>query len=177
MTSQKPKKPRGRPPIPASERKTTNLTFRARGYLREWLGTAAKQGGRSISEEIEQTLESHRKGQDIVLRALGGENTSQIIKPLLLYFSSLETDEIDWKHDSEKVELVKQGVNIIIDAALSNDALSIKDWMPRVIHSGTEDMRLAANTIGKAIVVLQLLGLAEIPLEGKTSANTVIDDA
>ena len=51
-----PKK-RGRPALPESERKSRNLTFRARGDLRDRLLRSANESGRSMSEEIEFQLE------------------------------------------------------------------------------------------------------------------------
>ena len=46
----------GRPPLPKAERKSRNLTFRARGNLYNDLQFAAEHTGRSISEEIETRL-------------------------------------------------------------------------------------------------------------------------
>jgi hypothetical protein len=51
------KRKRGRPALPEAERKRAGLTFRARDALRQRLADAAKQSGRSISEEIEFRLE------------------------------------------------------------------------------------------------------------------------
>jgi len=47
----------GRPPIDAEQRKSFNITFRARQALRERLIKAAELAGRSMSEEIEHRLE------------------------------------------------------------------------------------------------------------------------
>jgi|tagenome__1003787_1003787.scaffolds.fasta_scaffold20380484_1 hypothetical protein len=51
-----PKK-RGRPAIPAAEKKARNFTFRSRGDLHERLSGAAAANQRSISEEIEHRIE------------------------------------------------------------------------------------------------------------------------
>lgn len=56
MEQEKPKAKRGRPALPAEEVKRTNLTFRTRGGLRDQLEEAAKESGRSISEEAEQRI-------------------------------------------------------------------------------------------------------------------------
>lgn len=53
----KKRKP-GRPALPPERRKTSNLTFRVRGDLREQLQTAAAISERSISEEVEQRLQN-----------------------------------------------------------------------------------------------------------------------
>ena len=47
----------GRPPKPETERKSRNFTFRSRGSLDAQLKEAARQSGRSVSEEIEFRLE------------------------------------------------------------------------------------------------------------------------
>jgi hypothetical protein len=155
----------GRPPLPANVRKGVNLTFRARGDMRDWLRAVAEKSGRSISEEIEQILEAHRKGEDTVLqvlRALGGANASRIIKPLYFYFSSLEGEGIDWMHDADKANLVKRGIDLIIDAVLANKPLPFKEWMPRLIYRDTQGISVADDPLVRALVVLQSLGLAEI---------------
>jgi hypothetical protein len=55
--SVKKAKRRGRPALPAAERKAKNFTFRSRGNLHEQLQEAAVLSGRSISEEIERRLQ------------------------------------------------------------------------------------------------------------------------
>lgn len=68
-----PKK-RGRPSIPVEERKNRNLTFRARGDLRDRLAKRAAENDRSISEEIELQL----------IRALDREEyQSEVLGPRL----------------------------------------------------------------------------------------------
>ena len=160
--SRRSKKRTGRPPLPARARKGVNLTFRARGDMREWLGARAERSGRSISEEIEQMLEFHRKGEDLVLRVLGGPGTSRIIEPLLRYFGSLEQAGIDWMQDPQRTKLVKEGVDLIIDAVRADQPLPLKEWMPRIIYGNPEDSRLGDEILGRAVAVLQSLGLAEI---------------
>jgi len=50
------KRSRGRPSIPAKERKAKNFTFRGRPELHDKLRLAAKAGGRTVSDEIERRL-------------------------------------------------------------------------------------------------------------------------
>ena len=52
----KPKR-RGRPPAPEDRRRRHNLTFRIRSDLREQIETAARENGRSMSEELEHLIE------------------------------------------------------------------------------------------------------------------------
>ncbi|WP_123834626.1 hypothetical protein [Methylobacterium currus] len=48
---------RGRPALPAEDRKSTNLKFRTRPILRERIEAAAAESGRTVSEEVENRLE------------------------------------------------------------------------------------------------------------------------
>ena len=57
MTEAKKGRPRGRPHVPATEKKVRNFTFRSRGDMHERLSEAAVLSERSISEEIERRLE------------------------------------------------------------------------------------------------------------------------
>jgi hypothetical protein len=57
MTEGNKNRPRGRPPVPMSEKRVRNFTFRSRGDMHERLSEAAEVNGRSISEEIERRLE------------------------------------------------------------------------------------------------------------------------
>ena len=54
----KPRRPRGRPPLPAGERKAERetLTFRPTNGMKEELVRAAKRSGRSLAQEIEDRL-------------------------------------------------------------------------------------------------------------------------
>jgi hypothetical protein len=67
-----PRKKRGpgRPALPASERKSKNLTFRSRTDLRKQLEQAARLSDRSISEEIELRLEQSFQNERSTLAAL-----------------------------------------------------------------------------------------------------------
>ena len=56
MTEAKEKRPRGRPPVAAGEKKVRNITFRSRDDMHERLSDAAATKGRSLSEEIEARL-------------------------------------------------------------------------------------------------------------------------
>jgi hypothetical protein len=64
-------KRRGRPPVPAGQRKGTNFTFRSRGDLHSRLAAAAAQANRSISEEIEWRVQRSFLDQDRAIEALG----------------------------------------------------------------------------------------------------------
>ena len=63
----------GRPPKHEGERLSKNRTFRVRGTLDEQLVAAAKDTGRSVSEEIERRLEESFQRQEkaeLILEAI-----------------------------------------------------------------------------------------------------------
>jgi hypothetical protein len=75
-------KRRGRPAIPEGERKSHNLTFRARGDLRQLIEDAASDSGRSASEEIEFRLVRSFDREATVLEALGSKEHTELIRAL-----------------------------------------------------------------------------------------------
>jgi len=164
-----PKKRVGRPPLPADARKDVNLTFRARGDMREWLRSAAETSGRSVSEEIEQVLEAHRTNQDIVLRVLGGKHASDVVTPLLLFLSQLDRAEFAWRENPELAGKVKEAAQTILDAALT------KRVIPNTEYGSLFDKSLPhdepRNRIaGVAIAVMEIFELAE-PLPNRLLAT------
>ena len=167
----KPKKRIGRPPLPAKARKDVNLTFRARKDMRQWLGVTAERNGRSISEEIEHILEAQRSNQDVVLRALGGKNASEVITPLLLFFSQLDRHDLAWNDDPELAGKVKDAAQTIVDAAIS------KRVIPHREYESLFDKSLAFQDthnriVGLAVAVMEMFGLAE-PLPNRLLAMSV----
>jgi hypothetical protein len=77
-------KRRGRPPVPDSQRRSTNFTFRSRGELHSRLAGAAAQSNRSISEEIEWRLERSFLDQSRAIEALGLIYGSELAGLLLI---------------------------------------------------------------------------------------------
>ena len=76
----------GRPPIDAEQRKSFNMTFRARAGLRERLAEAAEQSGRSTSEEIKSRLEQSFELQE---RVRGLERHADIDRVIIERLSRL----------------------------------------------------------------------------------------
>ncbi len=69
------KKQRGRPALPAEQKRSKNLTFRIRDGMKQRLERAAAPADRSISEEIEHRLEmSFAQGDDSLSKALVGNS-------------------------------------------------------------------------------------------------------
>jgi len=159
-THRESKKRLGRPPLPAKVRKGVNLTFRARADMREWLGAAAEKSGRSISEEIEHILEAHRSNQDVVLRALGGKRSSEVINPLLLFLSQLDQHALAWNDNREMAAKVKEAAQTIVDATITNREIPYDEYGS--LFDKSLDFDDPQNRIaGLAIAVMEIFGLAE----------------
>src|SRR4051812_14181277 len=77
---------RGRPPIPDSEKKVRNITFRSRGKMHERLSEAAANNGRSLSEEIEARL----------------AQSFDIEERMTAFRETWEKRVEDWRHISEQ---------------------------------------------------------------------------
>ena len=166
------KKRTGRPPLPAKARKGVNLTFRARGDMREWLGSTAEKSDRSISEEIEHILETQRSNQDVVLRALGGKNASEVITPLLLFFSQLDRHELAWNDDPELARKVKNAAQTIVDAAISKRVIPHREYeslFKSLAFQDTHNQDTHNRIARLAVAVMEVFGLAE-PLPNRLLA-------
>ena len=175
--TKKPKKRLGRPPLPAGARKATSFTFRSRGDLREKLGAAAAQSGRSISQEIERILELNYSGQDVVLRALGGASGAEVVKPLLFFFNQLDRGGIEWRGNKEIAPLMEACIGIITEAAVRGDVIPYEEWSKR-INAAYRGNWLVDTGPGPRIcitakLVIQVLGLGE--LEPEISATRPAD--
>jgi hypothetical protein len=165
--SEAPKKRVGRPPLPAKARKGVNLTFRARGDMREWLGSTAEKSGRSISEEIEHVLEAQRSNQDVVLRALGGKHASDVITPLLHFLSQLDRHELAWTDDPVLVAKVKDASQTIVDAAITKRVIPLREYKHLFDTPDSQDPR--NRIVGIAVAVMEVFGLGE-PLPNRLRA-------
>ena len=79
-------KPRGRPALPATEKKRRNFTFRGTDELHSELAKASALSGRSLSEEIEWRL-----GQSFFMREVIAAATKAAVKETLDYLDNLRT--------------------------------------------------------------------------------------
>src|SRR5262249_34081911 len=126
---------------------------------------AASISDRSISEEIERILEAHFSNQDLVTTALGGEGASEILRPLLFFFSQLDRHDIPWRGNDEVASLMQAWLCVISDAAIRCKKMPYDEWMPR-ISSGYRgnvlmDQGPGPKIITTAKVVIQVFGLGE----------------
>ena len=78
MTTQAKRKKRGRPALPAAERKLSSMGFRPTPALRADLERAAEDNGRSVSQEIQSRLERSFLDEG----ALGGPELYELFRIL-----------------------------------------------------------------------------------------------
>ena len=181
-----PKK-RGRPELPLTERKSGNITFRVRDRLQQRIAEEAARSQRSLSEEIERSLEDHYAHRDSygeLARLLGaavkaieiasGKRYSDDRKTRIQTRAALDQilDVMVWPH----IDIVERKVRL-------EDAFEAAQKEPgrydlAVIAADLEDLRLALN--GRGIGVPAALG-PDFPLatalrrqvELQTEANSV----
>jgi hypothetical protein len=168
----------GRPPLPPQARKTTNLTFRARGDLREKLSAAAAISGRSVSEEIERILEGHFSNQNVVTMALGGGQAAELVRPLLSFLSQLERAGIEWRGNEEIAPVVEACVGVMVEAAARGQPFSYDEWYQRIWTGCRPYNALAMTDRGPdlkirdmAALVIQIYGLGELEPEISREAS------
>jgi hypothetical protein len=151
--------------MPPDRRRGMNLTFRARGDIRERLKTAATISGRSISEEIERILEAHFSNQNLVTMALGGEDASEVLRPLLFFLSQLDRGGIPWRGNDQVAPLVQACVSVISDAAVRGKAIPYDEWMQRISSSYRGNFLIdegpGPKIIAAAKFVIPAFGLGE----------------
>src|SRR4051794_4302083 len=70
-------KKRGRPSLPADEKKRHSMTFRLRTELRNALEDLARRDGRSISEQVEHYVEQGAANDAIFLYKSGQKELSE----------------------------------------------------------------------------------------------------
>jgi hypothetical protein len=157
--SGKPKR-LGRPPKPEEDRKGANLTFRVRKNLRDRIAAAARESGRSISEETEYRVESTFRDEDVAIRSLGGPYASFVIRPILMYLGCLQQSGLAWKDDKALADAVRRGISIIVEAILGSP-LSIERQRAIRAEAVSEPWREAPTD--RAIAVLRSLGFADEP--------------
>ncbi|QDM27885.1 hypothetical protein FNL56_18430 [Tardiphaga sp. vice304] len=88
----KEKRPRGRPAVPAADKKRRNFTFRGTDELHEHMSAAAAASGRSMSEEIEWRL-----GQSFFIDFVVKRATDTAVAKTLAY-----VDDLRAKEDAER---------------------------------------------------------------------------
>jgi hypothetical protein len=153
----------GRPPKPEDERRAINLTFRARKNLRQRLLEAAEENQRSLSEETEFRIETTFRDQDVVMRALGGQNAEGVVRPILYFLGVMERQGRNWRNDPDVADAVREGINTITEAIfLGPLSLARQNKIQRAAGiRGRKKGQVAITVASAALAVLQALGLAE----------------
>ena len=128
MPKEEPKRRRGRPALPESQRKRSNLTFRVRGDLYERLSTTARVFERSVSEEIEHRLTQSFYARDVIAQVFGSSH-ADFIKALGLGAQLIEakTGTNPWDDPTERLELVVL-IGKLIKERLFYRFGDVRDW-------------------------------------------------
>jgi len=113
----------GRPARHVGERLTKHRTFRVRGSLDEKLEEAAALAGRSVSEQIERTLEDYFFQARLNANILGSNVADEILR-LIRAAMVVEGVAGDWSGDPVKADNMRVAVNAIT-AALTRRPLEL----------------------------------------------------
>lgn len=139
---------RGRPPVPAADRKDGNLTFRTRAGLREKLAEAAEAADRSISEEIERRLErsfeaderrkaAAAKTLDAIELSFGGEQMTRFAMDLTYALRQAIGRERATIEDFQNKSAVRQAVLNNFSEILPHQI----EFTVTNTHAGTKSLR------------------------------------
>ena len=106
----------GRPRRDAREKIHKVRSFRVRPSLDRMLLVAAKESGRSVSEEIERALD-RSADSTALLNMLLGERPADAVRLLGLITRAMQMPSFaDWATNEEPRALLKATVNLLIDA-------------------------------------------------------------
>jgi len=122
MTQEPRKRRRGGQPKPAAERKTHNLTFRARPQLRADLEKAAAATHRSVSEQIEH----------LILRAIEWER-------VLGDLETFKARMAEMQRQTEAAERYRVGYGKMYDPSVPGGVRWFPPGMHNIPHGGFED--------------------------------------
>lgn len=104
-------KRRGRPPLPADQRKRASINTRLRPPLKERLEARAAEHGRSLSEEIESRLEQSEQ----IYESFGGYDTYRFMQLLGgTIFEIEQTTGKSWRTDLETLEQVREALDLML---------------------------------------------------------------
>lgn len=110
------KRKRGRPPLPATEGKRSTLAFRVTKKTRQQLDKAAKQSGRSLSQETELRLERSFQDEEARYQTFEDKATYRLMK-LLATVKGLVEGQTGKSMNSDKRTF--DAVKTAIDSVLS----------------------------------------------------------
>jgi hypothetical protein len=143
-----------------------HVGLRVSPELKRHLEDAAKQSTRSLSQEVEFRLESLFLQQDAALRALGGVNGAEAVRPLLLFFFQLDRAGIEWRGNKETAATMEACISVMTKAVVTGQQLSYNDWSQRIraAYQGNvlADRGPCPKILNTASLIIQVFGLGEL---------------
>lgn len=132
----------GRPPIDPDQRRSLNITFRARPKLKDGLTAAAKESERSLSEEIERRLEQsfEMPSRDYVAEL---ERVNRSLQEKMITLLELKADltakESELlRNQDESNKLSRQAIAMMVYVA-EREGIKIPDDLMKTAKSRLED--------------------------------------
>ena len=124
----KPKKKRGRPPLPPTEGKREVITLRVTGELRRRLNSAALETGRSMSQEAELRIEWSFQRDDDRHASFGGLDKYRLAQ--WISFSIQMAEDITGKRfrrDRETTNIAISAINEMLQKLVPEAAGGLSD--------------------------------------------------
>ena len=148
------------------------LNMRTTKELRERLERAAAESGRSLAQEVENIVEWHFN-YDMLFRNVVGVEANRAIRPLMMFFGTIDAKASGWKHKPTIANVLRESVAIIGEAAFSNRAISAQRQQEFLDPFWNARDRVPAEIAITALIVAQNLGLAEkfTPLPAKSATK------
>jgi hypothetical protein len=145
------------------------LNMRTTREVRELLERVAAASGRSLVQQAEHMIQSSLR-DELLFTALGGSVAGSVIRPILLFLSSLESSRIgDWRGNPAVADAMRQAIGLIGEAAFSEDRLSKErqqEFLKSFYEAKDGDLLpidgAATDVAVSALMAVQASGLAEM---------------
>jgi hypothetical protein len=128
--------------------------------LRERLGRAAAESGRSLAQEVEHIVEWHFNTEAFFKGVTGGE-ADIVIRPVINFIGVLGPQANGWKDKPHIANALRQGIAIIAEAAFANQPLSAKRQQEFLDPFWSAKDRVPAEIALSALSIAQQFGFAE----------------
>ena len=124
----RPKKKRGRPPLPPTEGKREVITLRVTGELRRRLESAASETGRSMSQEAELRIERSFQREDDQHANFGGPDRYRLAQWIAFSIQIAEdiTDK-RFRRDRKTTNIAVAAINEMLQKLVPEAAGALSD--------------------------------------------------
>lgn len=119
-----------RGPVPRGEytNKSRVLSTRIREDTRAVLEEAARESGRSLSQEIEYRLRRSFDGDRIISEKFGSRQNYAVLRLLAALFDTAPREGRTWLNDPANFDHIRRSIMAVLDALRPTEAPEASDW-------------------------------------------------